>query len=132
MKQNVIEFRGDPMAQLRKIPKMEDKIFYLNENGLEEIGSYSITPTQVPDFFHQKFNLAKIDGETRFFLLATAGVSATGEEYPETYFLIDSKKGNEEFPYKILGMHSATNQYIAPKRGQRYYFKAKAKKIYLK
>lgn len=130
MKQEMIEFRGDPMAQLRNLPELKKKQLFLNQESIDIMNTYATPPMMIPEFFTENFDIAKIDGENRFLLLATAGISTTGEEYPETYFLFERQRKNQEFPYKILGFCSSLRQYISPKWGQKCYFKMKTEKIH--
>ena len=41
MRNNIVEFRQDPMIKIEELNQLEDKILYLNETGMDELKSYS-------------------------------------------------------------------------------------------
>ena len=41
MRNNIVEFRQDPMIKIDELNQLEDKILYLNEIGMDEVKSYS-------------------------------------------------------------------------------------------
>ena len=122
MKNNIVEFRQDPMIEIDKLDQLGDKILYLNETGMDELKSYSriILDFPIPDEFNKQFPNA--NEENTFFLKSTAGIDDEGREFPETYFVIENTK-NEDFPYKILGLYSFGNCYISPQVGEEIYLK---------
>ncbi len=122
MRNNIVEFRQDPMIKIEELNQLEDKILYLNETGMDELKSYStiISKSYVPEEFVTQFP-GKNEKNT-FFLKASAGIDEEGREFPETYFAIENTK-DEDFPYKILGLYSFGNHYISPKVGEEVYLK---------
>lgn len=122
MKNNIVEFREDPMMKIDELNQLENKILYLNEIGMDELKSYStiILNSYVPKEFSTQFLGA--NEENTFFLKASAGIDEEGREFPETYFAIENTK-DEDFPYKILGLYSFGNHYIFPKVGEEVYLK---------
>ena len=122
MKNNIVEFRQDPMIEIDKLDQLGDKILYLNETGMDELKSYSriILDFPIPEEFNKQFPNA--NEENTFFLKSTEGIDDEGREFPETYFVIENTK-NEDFPYKILGLYSFGNCYISPQVGEEIYLK---------
>ena len=122
MKNNIVEFRQDPMIEIDKLDQLGDKILYLNETGMDELKSYSriILDFPIPEEFNKQFPNA--NEENTFFLKSTAGIDDEGREFQETYFVIENTK-NEDFPYKILGLYSFGNCYISPQVGEEIYLK---------
>lgn len=122
MKNNIVEFRQDPMIEIDKLDQLGDKILYLNETGMDELKSYSriILDFPIPEEFNKQFPNA--NEENTFLLKSTAGIDDEGREFPETYFVIENTK-NEDFPYKILGLYSFGNCYISPQVGEEIYLK---------
>lgn len=122
MRNNIVEFRQDPMIKIDELNQLEDKILYLNEIGMDEVKSYStiILNSYVPEEFSKQF-LGENE-ENTFFLKASAGIDEEGREFPETYFAIKKTK-DEDFPYKILGLYSIGSCYVSPQEGEEIYLK---------
>ena len=57
MRNNIVEFRQDPMIKIDELKQLEDKILYLNEIGMDEVKSYStiILNSYVPEEFSKQF-----------------------------------------------------------------------------
>lgn len=122
MRNNIVEFREDPMIKIDELNQLENKILYLNEIGMDELKSYStiILNSYVPKEFSTQFLGA--NEENTFFLKASAGIDEEGREFPETYFAIKNTK-DEDFPYKILGLYSFGSCYVSPQEGEEIYLK---------
>ena len=115
----IIEFDGDPMLQLEKFDELDKYIFYLNQESMDEIDSYSSKVEEnVPQFFANIM--------PSFVLLAEGGVDKEGNEFPDTYIGIQVL----EMPgqYKIAGIYASDIQYAAPKDGEEILLKHIKKK----
>ena len=107
---DIIEFNGDPMLQLEKYDKLDEYIFYLNQESMDEINSYSDElKTNIPEFFN--------DINSSFILFAEGGIDEDGNEFPDTYIGIQSIL-KDECSYKITGIYASDLQYKAPKNGR--------------
>ena len=112
---NIIEFSGDPMLQLEKYEKKDEYIFYLNQESMDEISSYSDELKEdIPDYFNN------IDSS--FVLFAEGGIDEEGNEFPDTYIGIKNVQ-KEEFNYKISGIYASDLQYKAPENGIEIFLK---------
>ena len=109
-----IEFNGDPMLQLEKINNIDECIFYLNQEALEEIASYSVEPKEIPPFFAGK----KYD----FMYLAEGGIDEEGNEFPDTYIGVSKVEG-QDYDYKMEGIYASDFQYSAPSFGEEIFLK---------
>lgn len=70
----IIEFTGDPMLQLEKFKDMEKYIFYLNQESIDEIKSYSKELNEdIPLYFSNK--------KSSFVLLAEGGIDEEDLKY---------------------------------------------------
>lgn len=118
MKNNIVEFRQDPMVEIEQLKPLGEKILYLNETGMRELKSYSAITSNsfIPQEFRKNF-LGK-NQENMFFLRATAGIDEENIEYPETYLAIENTQ-DEYFPYKILGLYSLGDCYLTPAEGEK-------------
>lgn len=116
---NIIEFTGDPMLQLEKFEDLGKYIFYLNQESMDEIKSYS---KKVDDNIPQFFN----DKKCSLVLLAEGGIDEEGNEFPDTYIgIIDTK--NEEYPYCFSAIYASDFQYIKPENGEELFLKKSQK-----
>lgn len=122
MKNNIVEFRQDPMVEIEQLKPLGEKILYLNEAGMNELKSYSTITSNsfIPKEFRENF-LGR-NQESMFFLRTTAGIDEENIEYPEAYFAIENTQ-DEYFPYKILGLYSLGDCYLTPAEGEKVYLK---------
>ena len=103
----IIEFTGDPMVQLEKFDNMDELVFYLNDESVAEINSYSVVVTEnIPEYFS--------DIKRDYILLAEGGIDEEGNEFPDTYIAI----GTDEKGTKIAGIYASDFQYRAPMSGE--------------
>ena len=117
---NIIEFTGDPMLQLEKFEDIDNYIFYLNQEALEEIKSYSKQVSEnIPNFFN--------DIKSDFIFLAEGGIDEEGKEFPNTYIGIKNSL-NTEYPYYISGIYASDFQYLSSINGNEIYLKKNSKK----
>ncbi len=128
MNNKIIKFKKDPMAAIEDLGNLEDKVIYLNEEGIEEIKSYSyiINVNQLPENF--KSQIPNMNTENRYALLTTEGIDEDGDTFPETYFAIENVD-NGEFQSKILGMYSVRGLYLPPVEGEEIYLKLSRNKV---
>lgn len=119
MKNQVIEFRGNPMEVINNTFRNSNIIFNLDEASMEEIKSYShiVERNQVPALLKDQVPTSKV-----FFLLTDESISLEELNYPETYLAI-ATTNNEEYPYKILGKYSPRELYITRKDGENVFYK---------
>ena len=118
---NVIEFNGDPMLQLEKFDDMDKYIFYLNQESIYEINSYSTRLDEnIPPFFNDK--------SSSFVLFAEGGIDEEGNEFPDTYIGISNNQ-NDEYPYLFSGIYAADFQYDKPANGEEIYLKKNSKRF---
>lgn len=119
MKNQVIEFRGNPMEVINNTFRNSNIIFNLDEASMEGIKSYShiVERNQVPT--------SKV-----FFLLTDESISLEELNYPETYLAI-ATTNNEEYPYKILGKYSPRELYITRKDGENVFLQMNQSKLKL-
>ncbi len=118
---NTIEFTGDPMLQLEKFEDMDKYVFYLNQESLDEIKSYSkVLSENIPPFFSDK--------ESSFVLLAEGGIDEEGNEFPDTYIGISDIQ-NEDYPYYFSAIYASDFQYTKPENGESIFLKKNSKKI---
>ena len=116
---NVVEFTGDPMLQLEKFENMCEYIFYLNQESLDEIKSYSqVIVENIPHFFDDK--------HCGFILLAEGGKDENGKEYPDTYIGINNTL-NTEYPYCLFAVYASDFQYSQPENGEIIFLKKQTK-----
>lgn len=105
----IIEFDGDPMLQLEKFDELDNYIFYLNQESMDEIDSYSSKVEEnVPQFFANIM--------PSFVLLAEGGVDEEGNEFPDTYIGIQVLDTPNQ--YKIAGIYASDIQYASPQNGE--------------
>ena len=105
----IIEFNGDPMLQLEKFENLDNYIFYLNQESMDEISSYTNEVTEeVPQFFKNIM--------PNFVLLAEGGIDEEGNEFPDTYIGIQVLDTPDQ--YKIAGIYASDIQYAAPSKGE--------------
>lgn len=128
MNNKIIKFRKDPMSAIEDLGRIEDKVIYLNEAGIEEIKSYSfiVNADQLPENFRSK--IPNMNTENRYALLTTEGIDEVGDVFPETYFAIENVD-NGEFNSKILGMYSIRGLYLSPAKGEEIYLKLSRNKV---
>lgn len=107
------------MLQLEKFDDINDKLFYLNKGSLEEIKSYTILTNEIPEYFNKNFELSNIDNF--YVLLVEAGIDDDGNEFPETYILIEDL--NDDDCAIILGIYADDLQYIRPLKGEKIVLK---------
>lgn len=112
---NIIEFNGDPMMELEKFEDMDKYIFYLNQESLNEIKSYSDELNDdIPQFFSDK--------RSDFIFFAKGGVDEKGNEFPDTYIGVNYTH-NEEYPYTFSGIYASDLQYTKPENGEEIFLK---------
>ena len=112
---NIIEFNGDPMLQLEKFDNMEDYKFYLNEEAMDEIRSYSNEVNEnIPEFFADK--------HSDYIYLAEGGIDEEGNEFPDTYIAIN-EVNNVDYPYIISSIYASDFQYETKDNGKDVYLK---------
>ncbi len=105
-----IEFMGDPMLQFEEIKNVNNYIFYLNQESMDEINSYScIVIDNIPEFFS---NL-----DLNHVLFAKGGIDENGDPFPDTFIGIKTMK-NAENLYKISGIYASDFCYVAPDSGE--------------
>ena len=110
-----IEFTGDPMLQLEKFEELDNYIFYLNQESMDEISSYSSEVEEnVPPFF--------ANTASDFVLLAEGGIDEEGNEFPDTYIGIQAVE-KEGYKYMISGIYASDLQYAAPSNGEEIFLK---------
>ena len=109
-----VTFRGDPLFQVMATPQLNQKVFFLNENALNEIKSYSedIDLFNVPDLVLSK--LLEKQANIKF-LLALERCGETESHLPET-LIAYAQTGEDE--YKLEGVFSKRKEYIAPETGE--------------
>lgn len=118
---NIIEFTGDPMLQLEKLNDMEKYIFYLNQESIDEIKSYSKELNEdIPLYFSNK--------KSSFVLLAEGGIDEEGNEFPDTYIGI-SHTQNEDYPYCFSAIYASDFQYARPENGEAIFLKKNSPKL---
>ena len=127
MKNQVIEFRGNPMEVINNTFRNSNIIFNLDEASMEEIKSYShiVERNQVPALLKDQVPTSKV-----FFLLTDESISLEELNYPETYLAI-ATTNNEEYPYKILGKYSPRELYITRKDGENVFLQMNQSKLKL-
>ena len=117
----IIEFTGDPMLQLEKFKDMEKYIFYLNQESIDEIKSYSKELNKdIPLYFSNK--------KSSFVLLAEGGIDEEGNEFPDTYIGISNTQ-NEDYPYCFSAIYASDFQYARPENGEAIFLKKNSPKL---
>ena len=115
----IIEFDGDPMLQLEKFDDVNKYVFYLNQESVDEISSYSIElKANIPSFFEDK--------GSNYIYLAEGGIDEEGNEFPDTYIGIKTI-ADVGRPYKISGIYASDFQYECPKVGEEILLKRTSK-----
>ena len=118
---NIIEFNGDPMLQLEKFEDMGKYKFYLNQEALDEIKSYSQNLSEnIPQFFSDK--------NSSFILFVEGGIDEEGNEFPDTYIGI-SETQNEEYPFCFSAIYASDFQYTRPESGETIFLKKSSQKL---
>ena len=115
----VIEFNGDPMLQLEKYDELDNYVFYLNQESMNEISSYSTEVEEVPQFFKNII--------PNFVLLAEGGIDEEGNEFPDTYIGIQVLDTPNQ--YKIAGIYASDIEYSAPSQGEEILLKKSSENI---
>lgn len=114
----IIEFDGDPMVQLEKFDPLDDKIFYLNKESLDEILSYATEAENIPEFFEGIVeNISDV-------LFVAGGIDEEGNEYPDTYIGVKYEEKQESVAI-ISGIYASDIQYKSPKEGETILLKKK-------
>ena len=117
---NIIEFAGDPMLELEKFEDMDKYTFYLNQESMDEIKSYSEEiSVNIPKFFNNK--------RCDTILFAEGGKDEEGKEFPDTYIGVCYTQ-IEEYPYCFSAIYASDFQYEKPENGEAIYLKRNSKK----
>lgn len=112
---NIIEFTGDPMLQLENFKDMDKYIFYLNQESLDEIKTYSKELSKnIPLFFKDK--------NSSFILFAEGGIDEEGNEFPDTFIGISNNQ-NDDYPYYFSAIYASDFQYEKPENGEKVFLK---------
>ena len=110
----IIEFDGDPMLQLEKVEDIDNSIFYLNQESVDEIASYSKELKEnIPQFF--------VDKDSSIIYFAEGGMDEERNKFPDTY--IGIKYNNSKYPYTISAIYASDIQYTCPKIGKEIFLK---------
>lgn len=111
----IIEFDGDPMLQLEKVEDMDNSIFHLNQESIDEISSYSEELKEnIPQFFTDK--------DSSIIYFAQGGTDEEGNMFPDTYIGIKNNS-DSEYPYTISAIYASDIQYTCPKIGKEIFLK---------
>ena len=107
------------MLQLEKFEDLSKYVFYLNQNAMDEIISYSNElRDNIPEFLK--------DLDSASILFAEGGTDEDGKDFPDTFIGIQNVP-NPEFSFKIAGIYASDFQYKAPSFGEEIYLKKTAK-----
>ncbi len=109
-----VTFRGDPLFQVMTTPQHNQKVFFLNENAINEVKSYSeeIDLFNVSDLVLSKLSEKQANIK---FLLALERCGEIESHLPET-LIAYAQTGEDE--YKLEGVFSERKEYIAPETGE--------------
>lgn len=111
----IIEIKGDPIIQLERFDDFYKYIFYLNDEALSEVKSYSKETTEnIPVFFQ--------DVQFDFMLFVPEGFDEAGNHFSETYIGI-KYIDNQEYTSKIAGIYASDLRYKSPSAGKEVFLK---------
>lgn len=117
----IIELVGDPMLQLEKIEDIDKYIFYLNQESIDEISSYSVELKEnIPQFF--------VDKDSSYIFYAEGGIDEEGNEFPDTYIGIKIISDVDK-KYKISAIYASDMQYVSPITGEEILLKKNSKNL---
>lgn len=112
----IMEFDGDPMMQVESFDNLTDKIFFLNQESVEEILSYSTTDVKtIPSYI--KKNVPLLNGVDQIVLIVEGGIDEEGKAFPETYIAL-AMYDQADISGQILSIYASDIQYAKPANGE--------------
>lgn len=128
MKNNIIEFRGNPIEEMNGCFELTRKIFYLNETGMDDIKENSkiITENEVPPLLKEQIVVPRKDQV--FYMLTREKQTTENRKIPATFLAIENIDNND-YPYKILGTYSYEGLYLTPEDGEEVFLKMKQSRL---